>query len=37
MDIQMIMPENVRINLETYRVVAVSKNVKYVPELKAFN
>jgi hypothetical protein len=33
----MIMTENVRINLETYRVFAVSKNVKYVPDLKVFN
>ena len=36
-DIQMIMRENVSINLETYRFVAVSKNAKHVPDLKAFN
>jgi len=36
-DIQMIMAENVRINLETYRFVAVSKNGKNVPDLKTFN
>jgi len=33
----MIMRENVSINLETYRFVAVSKNAKHVPDLKAFN
>lgn len=37
MDIHMIMTENVRPNLETYRVLAVSKNVEHIPDLKAFN
>jgi hypothetical protein len=36
-DIQMIVAENVRINLETYSFVAVPTNGKNVPELKASN